>query len=196
VSLGVCFCAVCAFFFVCVCVCVCVCVFPALFGVSNVVVCCCANVFLVKIVVSLVRDQEKARMGISDLINIIEEQGLQSISCPITDKWIPSSMDMLCELVIQIMGLLRNGRSVIVHWYVVGCVYLCVCVCVCARVCVCVCACVLCVLYISVSLYHSLRSYLFSYKYIYLSLSLFFLSQPPFCSPHTATVEKDEPVWW
>jgi len=73
------------------------------------------DVYRGEVVVSLVRDQEKARMGISDLTTIIEEQGLQSISCPITDKWIPSSMDMLCELVIQIMGLLRNGRSVIIH---------------------------------------------------------------------------------
>eukprot|EP01101_Sappina_pedata_P011667 TRINITY_DN7883_c0_g1_i1.p1 TRINITY_DN7883_c0_g1~~TRINITY_DN7883_c0_g1_i1.p1 ORF type:complete len:634 (+),score=118.78 TRINITY_DN7883_c0_g1_i1:172-1902(+) len=66
-------------------------------------------------VVSLVRDAELTFMGIPQLFQRYTEEGMESIHRPIQDKWIPSHMRILVDLVKDIIARLKQGKSIVAH---------------------------------------------------------------------------------
>jgi protein-tyrosine phosphatase len=67
------------------------------------------------VLVTLVREEELERMGIADLFQEANSLGLETVSAPITDKWVPSSMQQLLELTDMITNRLATGNTVVVH---------------------------------------------------------------------------------
>ncbi|XP_049849652.1 uncharacterized protein LOC126319967 [Schistocerca gregaria] len=67
------------------------------------------------VLVSLIRQNEMNLLKIPNLIEEVENLGIESIHFPILDKWIPDSMTRVIELVCVLVSRLRSGKSVIIH---------------------------------------------------------------------------------
>jgi len=73
------------------------------------------NEFNCDVLVSLMRLSEMRDVGISNLFTEAKNRGMESISFPIKDKWIPNSMPKLISLVELIITKLKERKTVIVH---------------------------------------------------------------------------------
>lgn len=69
----------------------------------------------VNVMVSLVRLSEMESMGIPDMLDKVRNKGIEVIHAPIRDKWIPSSMDFLINLVNNIVRRIKQGKFVLIH---------------------------------------------------------------------------------
>jgi len=66
-------------------------------------------------VVSLTRDLDLQRMGISDLSQQYRNHGLESLNLPLRDKWIPECRSDFTDMVDRVCERVINGRNVLVH---------------------------------------------------------------------------------
>jgi len=69
----------------------------------------------VELVITLMKHEELDRMQLTNLIAAIKENGMESIHFPITDKWLPDSIDQFCEIVNHVVGFIKAGRRMVVH---------------------------------------------------------------------------------
>jgi len=69
----------------------------------------------IQVVVTLVTDAELQEMGIPDLHQKLNSCDIETVHFPISDKWIPSSMDDLIALVQLILVRIKRGKCILVH---------------------------------------------------------------------------------
>jgi len=69
----------------------------------------------IQLVITLMRHEELTRMRLSDLTKVIKDNGMDSIHFPITDKWLPDSIDEFCEIVNQVVIFIKEGKRMLVH---------------------------------------------------------------------------------
>lgn len=65
--------------------------------------------------VCLLEDHELERMRIAELVERAESCGLEALRLPIPDSSVPASDEAFASLVDEILGRLRQGRTVVVH---------------------------------------------------------------------------------
>lgn len=69
------------------------------------------------VVVTLLQPLEFELMGIPDFLTQVRQAGLESKHFPVRDKWFPSNMAAFGAAALDIVALLVQGRSVVVHCY-------------------------------------------------------------------------------
>ncbi|XP_049849448.1 uncharacterized protein LOC126318685 [Schistocerca gregaria] len=69
----------------------------------------------VDVLVSLIQISELEAMGIPDMIQRVRNAGIEVLHVPIPDKWIPSSMRLLANLINRILEYIHASKRVVVH---------------------------------------------------------------------------------
>jgi len=69
----------------------------------------------VELVITLMKYEELDRMKLSHLTEEIRKSHIESIHFPITDKWLPDSIDEFCKIVNQVVGFIKEGKRLLVH---------------------------------------------------------------------------------
>lgn len=68
-----------------------------------------------QVLVTLVQQHELDSMKISDMMTRVRAAGIEVIHAPIKDKWIPSRLGILVELVDLIAARVKQGKCITVH---------------------------------------------------------------------------------
>jgi protein-tyrosine phosphatase len=67
------------------------------------------------VIVSLLETGEVAELGLDEERSLCEQAGVTFLSFPIPDRGLPESVESVCELVHNLVKLLREGRGVGIH---------------------------------------------------------------------------------
>eukprot|EP01129_Flabellula_baltica_P014976 TRINITY_DN7358_c0_g1_i1.p1 TRINITY_DN7358_c0_g1~~TRINITY_DN7358_c0_g1_i1.p1 ORF type:complete len:519 (+),score=125.46 TRINITY_DN7358_c0_g1_i1:632-2188(+) len=73
------------------------------------------NFYHCDVLVSLVRTSEMRDIEVPNLLQEVENHGMESIHFPIKDKWVPDSMTRLLDLVDQVITRLKEDKNVVFH---------------------------------------------------------------------------------
>jgi protein-tyrosine phosphatase len=69
----------------------------------------------VDVAVSLLTPDEQAELDLIDEANLCRANGIEFISFPIMDRSVPTSMEMISDLITALAEQLANGKNVAVH---------------------------------------------------------------------------------